>query len=227
MIKILEKDSEKAVVASDMEIQLANAIRRSVNEIPILAIDEVDIHKNDSALYDQILAHRIGLVPLKNQKSAGSLTLKTKGGEVLSGLLGKGVAYQDIPLVLLGKDQEIELVARTKQGIGKDHSKFSPGLFYYRYLPKIEISPEGEKHSELAELYPRVFEFNGKLKVLDEKACSLDNEDLSGFEGVNIKETGEIAIFIESWGQLEAGEIFAESVKVLKDNLNELSKSLK
>ena len=29
--------------------ELLNAIRRSVNEIPILAIDEVDIHKNDSA----------------------------------------------------------------------------------------------------------------------------------------------------------------------------------
>ncbi len=51
-----------------MAIELANALRRSVDEIPVLAINEVDIYKNDSALYDEIIAHRLGLIVLKNQK---------------------------------------------------------------------------------------------------------------------------------------------------------------
>ena len=231
MIKAIKKTPEKAIFTSDVEISLANAIRRSVNEVEVLAIDEVDIYKNDSALYDPIIAHRIGLVPLKK----GSITtkklelkLKVKGGEVLSGEFGKEVAFPETPIVLLEKDQELELVARGRMGCGKEHSKFNPGLLYYRYLPKIEISPEGEKQSELAELYPKVFEFvNGKIRVKNSWACDMDEEDVKSFKGISIKSTGELVIFIESWGQIDAGEIFTESIKVLKDNLTELSKALK
>ena len=68
MINKIEKSKESIALESDMDISLANALRRSVNEIPILAIDEVDIYRNDSALYDEIIAHRFGLVPLKNEK---------------------------------------------------------------------------------------------------------------------------------------------------------------
>ena len=231
MIKTIEKTPEKAVFTVEMDVSLANAIRRSVNEIPILAIDEVDIYKNDSALYDPIIAHRIGLVPIKNSKvKAGQkveLKLKAKGGTVLSGEMGKDVVYDEMPIVLLEKDQELEAVAKGKTGTGNEHSKFSPGLFYYRYLPKIDISGEGEKHSELAEMYPKVFEFDDKLKVKNDWECDLDDDDLKDFKGVNIKQTKELVILIESWGQIPAGDIFTESIKALKDNLNELSKSLK
>jgi len=231
MIKTVKKTSEKLTIKTDMEISLANAIRRSLNEVNVLAVDEVDIYKNDSALYDPILAHRIGLIPLKTSKTGIKklqLKLKVKGGEVLAGELGKDVAFPEMQLVLLEKDQELELVARAKLGCGKEHSKFSPGLLYYRYLPKIELSAEGEKQSELAELYPQVFEFvDGKIKIKNDWACDLDEEDAKNFKGITIKSTEELVIFIESWGQIDAGEIFIESIKALKDNLMELSKALK
>ena len=67
-MEMKENTSKKITFISDLNISLANAIRRSVNEIPILAIDEVDIYKNDSALYDEIVAQRLGLTVLKNQK---------------------------------------------------------------------------------------------------------------------------------------------------------------
>src|SRR3989344_1051465 len=102
MIKIVKKTPERIVLVSDLDISLANAIRRSVNEIPIMAIDEVDIYKNDSALNDNILAHRIGLVPLKNQKSKKDVQLKiqVQGKEVLSGELGELVVHKEMPIVL-------------------------------------------------------------------------------------------------------------------------------
>tara|TARA_Y100000310_G_C20527736_1_gene736908 strand:- start:355 stop:1059 length:705 start_codon:yes stop_codon:yes gene_type:complete len=234
-MKLLDKKENKIVFETDIDISLANAIRRSVSEIPILAIDEVDIYKNDSALYDEILAHRIGLIPLKNQKlkegKSVQFKLKVKGDKegsiILSGELGKDMVFPDMPIVLLNDGQELELVARATQGIGKEHAKYTPGLVFYRQMPKIIISAEGEKHKELAELYPDVFEFNGKLKVKNLWGSNLDAKDIKNFKGVEVKLTDNLVFVIESWGQINTGEIFIESCKALKTNLDGLSKALK
>src|SRR3989338_6175007 len=43
----------------------ANTLRRMIaEEVPVMAIDEVEFHKNDSLLYDEVLAHRLSLVPI-------------------------------------------------------------------------------------------------------------------------------------------------------------------
>ena len=68
-MEIIEQTPLKLVMRMPANDSLANAIRRSINEIPILAVDEVEIYKNDSALYDEFLAHRVGLVPLKTEAS--------------------------------------------------------------------------------------------------------------------------------------------------------------
>ena len=72
------KTPGKISFISDMNISLANAIRRNVGEIPILAIVEADIYKNDSALYDEVIAHRLGLISLKNQKMKADQTIEMK-----------------------------------------------------------------------------------------------------------------------------------------------------
>jgi DNA-directed RNA polymerase subunit D len=231
MIKILSKTPEKIEFISDMGISLANALRRSLYEVPVLAIDEVDIYRNDSALYDEVVAHRLGLVPLKNQKlKAGEvieLKLNVEGREVLSQDLGKEIVYPDMPIVLLNGEQGLEVVAKARMGVGKEHAKFIPGLVYYRYLTKISISKDGEKHKQLAELYPAIFEFDGKLKVKNENQCDLDQEDVENFKGVSIEQTEQLVFTIESWGQMKAEEIFNEIVKVLQSNLKDFSKELK
>ena len=234
-MKLLDKKENKIVFETDIDISLANAIRRSVSEIPILAMDEVDIYKNDSALYDEILAHRIGLIPLKNQKlkegKSVQFKLKVKGDKegsiILSSELGKDVVFPDMPIVLLNDGQELELVARATQGIGKEHAKYTPGLVFYKQMPRITISAEGEKHKELAELYPDVFEFNGKLKVKNLWDSNLDAKDIKNFKGIEIKLTDNLVFVIESWGQINKEEIFIESCKALKTNLDSLSKALK
>jgi DNA-directed RNA polymerase subunit D len=231
MIEIIEKTPENVVFKTDMDIGLANAIRRNVNEIPILAIDEVDIYKNDSGLYDQTVAHRLGLMPLKNQKLKKDqkiqLKIKKTGEEVLGKDLGKEVVYQDTPIVLLEKDHEFEAVAKAKVGKGSDHAKFVPGLIYYRELMKIEIAKEGEKYEELAKIYPEIFEFSGKLKVKNDWMCDLDQEDIKDYNGIKITPTKNLVFFIESWGQIDAKEILIESIKEVENNLNELCSILK
>jgi len=235
-MELIKKTPEEVSFVSDINLSLANAIRRSVGEIPILAIIEADIYKNDSALYDEIITHRLGLLSLKNQKMKSDqcveMKMKVKGGndgiEILAGELGDDVVYPETPIVLLGDNQKIELVARAKSGKGNIHAKFMPGLAFYKHLPKIKISSEGEKLSKLADIYPKVFEmFGEKLKVKNPMACNLDEEDMKDYPGVSIEFDNNLLFTIESWGQIEAKEIFTEACKALKGNLSEVSKVIK
>ncbi len=67
-IQILNnKDNKLSFVINDINPALANTLRRLIIiEVPVLAVDEVEFEKNNSGLYDEIIAHRLGLVPLKN-----------------------------------------------------------------------------------------------------------------------------------------------------------------
>jgi DNA-directed RNA polymerase subunit D len=235
-MEMIAKDDEKITFVADVDVSLANAIRRSVGEIPILAIDECDIYKNDSALYDEVVAHRLGLVSLKNQKMKKDQSVEMKmkakgkgdGAEVMAGLLGDSVVYSETPVVFLGDKQELELVARARAGKGNDHAKFMPGVIFYKHLPNIKISAEGEKHSELAELYPEVFEmFGEKLKVKNAAACDLDADDFKDFGGVDVSLGDELVFSVETWGQIGVKDVFAEACKALKGNLSEVLKVVK
>ncbi len=234
-MEIIEKTDEKVSFTLPMSISLANAIRRSVIEIPVLAIDECDVYKNDSALYDEIIAHRLGLIPLKNQKLKKDekieLKLKVKGTEggvfITSKELGELSVYNDIPIVYLDKGQTLEIVSRARVGTGLEHAKFIPGLFSYKKLAKIKIGKNAEHAIELAEKFPEIFEFKDKLKVKDATKCELDEEDFKEYPGIEIKYDDEIVFDIETWGQMKAQNIFIESCNILKLNLNEILKKIK
>ena len=66
-IDIIELSDRKArFVLSGVSTAFANAIRRSIlSEVPVLAIDDVNIYDNTSVLFDEQLALRLGLIPLK------------------------------------------------------------------------------------------------------------------------------------------------------------------
>ena len=66
-LDVIEQTNYKLVfIVEGVSIEMINAIRRiMMTEIPTMAIDEVIILKNDSPLYDEIIAHRLGLIPLK------------------------------------------------------------------------------------------------------------------------------------------------------------------
>ena len=235
----IEKKENKIVFKAEIEESLANAIRRYLNQIPVLAIDEVEIIKNGSALYDEVVAHRLGLIPLKRdkmitEKNKGKLKLATKKeGIVNSGEL-KGnvkVVYENVPITFLDKDQEIELVGITKAGKGIEHVKFSPGLMFYRNVTKTKI--DKNLLEEIKKICPDCnFEEKGdKVINTDDKAREI--ADL--IEGVanrankkaEVEVEKELVITLESFGQMDLKDVFTKSIDALKKDLAEVLKKVK
>ena len=150
-MELVEKKENQIIFKAKIDESLANVIRRYVDEILVLAIEEVEIIKNDSSLYDETVAHRLGLIPLKIDKTVTEkttakfkLSAKTEGFVYSGELSSKKVVYDKIPITLLNKGQELELSATAGPGRGSEHSKFSPGFMFYRD----SVDPEGEGDSE-------------------------------------------------------------------------------
>ncbi len=218
-IKNYDKKNQKLSLITDMDISLTNAIRRSVLEIPVMAIDEVEIIKNDSALYDEIIAHRLGLIPIKTDRASKEIKFKLKE-------VGPKTVYSTdirpdigthfkIPIMMLEKEQEVEIVCEARLGKGIDHIKYSPGLAYYKHnvdeeiLDFITIDEEGKVSYNEEEL----------------KNKGLSEVKLNKIKG--LKEIKELELTIESWGQLEVKDIFLKAIDSLEDNLKELEKAVK
>jgi len=229
----IKKTENKLVFEAEITQNLANAIRRYANKIPIIAIDEVEISKNDSPLYDETVAHRIGLIPIKQGKKDAKLTLNVKKeGFVYSGEMEGDleVVYKRIPITLLDKNQELEVVAFTKAGTGDEHAKFSPGIISYRdiveitmdkgcaekvkkVIPEVEIKSKGNSAFILD---------NAEKEVCDicEGICEKDNKE------IEVKPTKDLVISVESFGQIKPAEIFKKAIEYLTKDLDELAKKI-
>src|SRR5207237_60242 len=70
-IKLLTKEQDTVrFVLSDVSPAFANALRRIIlAEVPVMAIEDVMILENSSVMYDEILAHRLGLIPITTDQS--------------------------------------------------------------------------------------------------------------------------------------------------------------
>jgi len=231
-MEVIEKKPERLVLKLDIKESLANALRRSLAEVPTLAIDEVEIFRNDSALYDEVLAHRFGLVPLKTEKSMSAKTevalklSKTGPCTVYSGDL-KGnadVVFDKIPLTILGDGHKLELIATAKLGKGINHAKHSPGLCYYRHVLEITSTPEIDKivQSGHGLIKP---EKKGSKWICDLREAEVDAIRVLKSDAVS--ESNEILFIVESYGNMDAKDLFLKSIEALGDNLDEVVKELK
>lgn len=231
-MQTIENTKEKLVLRIDADENLANAIRKGVSEVPTLAIDEVEIFKNDSALYDEILAHRIGLVPLKTEKSMSAKTkvefkLTKKGpGTVYSGDLkgSSDVVIDNIPLTLLGEDQKLELVATARLGIAREHAKFLPGLCYYRHILEVKSTPQIDKIVEKSKGLIKSEKKSGKW------LCDLRDAEIKEIEAIDsgaITDSNEMLFVIESYGNMAAKDIFLGAIDSLEENLKDFERQIK
>jgi DNA-directed RNA polymerase subunit D len=160
-VKILKQNKEEiSFVVEEIDHNFANELRRiMVSEISTMAIEFVDFKKNDSALPDELIANRLGQIPLtfdqkaynmnatcENCKGKGcsrcqvELVLKKKDiGMVYSGDLkskAKDVqpVFDKIPIVeLFEPNDEIQFEAIAQLGNGRMHAKWQAAVVGYKY----------------------------------------------------------------------------------------------
>ncbi len=234
-MEIIQKNKDKVEFKADINHGLANAIRRSVLEIPILAIDDVEFHKNGSVLYDKFLGLRLGLLPLKTtdslkEDSGYKLKLKGKGpGTIYAKDIESrtDIVYPEMPIVKLVEGQEIELTANARLGKGVDHTKHSPGMLYYTETPEVKEINKGyveKSDAEVKEVDKKEFEDikeeKGKI-VYDYLGEIVKNGD----SYLYVEAGNEIIFTVESWGQISPEKMVEKAVDELKNNLEEVKKA--
>ena len=187
---------------SGVSAAFANGIRRAcMSEVPILAIDEVNLYDNTSVLFDEQIGLRIGEVPLvadeldlfsqpEDCQCGGTgcpgcrvdfMLSKEGPGMVYSEDIqftdpGVKPAFEKIPLVILGEGEKLVMEGYATKRVGKEHTKWQAGtLCGYKNLPSITVSEACDGCGKCVEACPRdilVIE-EGRAKATNILECSL------------------------------------------------------
>lgn len=256
LLKKDKKNNKMYFILKNSTVSFANSLRRTViEEVPTLAVEYVEFRKNSSGLYDEMIAHRFGLLPIKTDlksynlpeacpcKGAGcaqcqlKMTIKEKGPKTVYASDIKSQDPKSKPvfpktiIVKLLKGQELVAELTAILGSGKEHTKWSPCSIYYKYLPKIKISKKGESCLSCADICPKkVFTKKGKLAVneknlMDCHLCGACEEESKGNVVVE-KNVTDFVFYVESWGQLSCEEIMIKSAECLDIKLDEFIKKV-
>jgi DNA-directed RNA polymerase subunit D len=196
-------DQKTRFVLSGADPSFANAFRRAMYaEVPTLAIEHVRIYDNTSALFDEMLSHRLGLIPIVTEpgsfvpesecscNGAGcagcsvTFSMSVEGpkvvtsGDLLSSDPALRPALDSISIVKLEKGQKIVREARAVLNTSKEHSKWQPvTVCGYKNYPVITVEANCDGCGLCIDECPRSIleKKSGKVSVVDGKleSCSL------------------------------------------------------
>lgn len=239
-------DLNVTYLLEDTTPAFANALRRyAMDYVPTLAIEDVEFKSNDSILYDEVVAHRLGLLPLSTD--LGSYKLAEEGEEIsaMNSVMltvsksEPGYVYAkdmeskdpkvtpvfaDTQITYLVNDQAFEIVATAVMGIGKNHAKWSPANVFYTYKPTVKVNNKSAALKDVIDQFPPQVVKDGKI---DEKAITtpalLDACDGISDDVVSIDyDSTAFLITVESFGQLQPNEIVVEAINQFTKQLDEL-----
>lgn len=141
-MKLDKKHENRIEFVADVSTSFANMIRRySMSRVPVLAIDSVTFYDNTSPLWDEYIAHRLGLMPLTTPDKT------PEGAEIIFSLDAEGpktvyssemkssdkdiTLAKNMPIVTLGQGHHLRFEAKAVLGTGRAHAKYQAGIVSY------------------------------------------------------------------------------------------------
>lgn len=155
-VEVLEADDRSlSLRLHEVSPSIANSLRRvSIAGVPSLAIDYVFFYENSSVINDDVLSHRLGLIPLTGgiddyvpheecdcgteygcPKCSVTLTLEAESTEGIQIVSSGDIVSQDvsvkpssgeIPIVKLAPGDRLTVEMRALIGTGRQHAKWQP-----------------------------------------------------------------------------------------------------
>ncbi|MCD6171370.1 MAG: DNA-directed RNA polymerase subunit D [Thermoplasmata archaeon] len=248
--KFLElKDDYAKILFEDTTPYFVNAIRRTmIADVPKLAIEDVTIYDNTSALFDEIIAHRLGLIPLSTNldilRDCDDCKIHytlSKEGEctVYSGDLKAedpmwNVKDKNIPIVRLLKNQRLILEAVAILGTGKEHAKWQPVCgIGYKYYPEISIDVKKcDLCKECMDACPKnlLSIKRKKIAIKNIEECTLCKSCMEkcSKNAINVRgNPNKIIMQYDTDSSLTAKEVFKEALDILYEKYENLEEQLK
>jgi DNA-directed RNA polymerase subunit D len=255
---IRQTDAEMTFLLKGVRPSFANALRRiMISEVPTMAIEWVDFVKNDSALPDEVIANRLGQVPLTFDQKVYNLPdqcrckgkgcsrcqvkliLKKKApGMVYSGDLKSESpdvkpVFDKIPIVELFEEQELEFEAIAQLGFGKDHAKWQGAVVGYKGVPQIKI--DAKRCNGCGVCVKRCVKKiltlkNKKVRVTSTLDCNLCLQcvDFCPKKAIEVKASEEDWVFnVESVCGLKVKDVVVAAADILDQKLENFSKNLR
>ena len=242
--KISEKGSTEKFLVKGASIALMNSIRRSILEdVPCLAIEDVTIYENDSVMFDEFLAHRLGMLPVKTDfkgykkgdtvklvlEKEGPCTVYSK--DIKSTDPKIDISDKKIRIVKLGKGQSIKIEMDAAMHSGKEHAKWQPAVVAYQEVASLECTKDCNECEECIKTCPQnILEIKAKkITMTDPYACILCKacEEACKTDALKITVEPDTYVFtIETQGMLESKECFLGATGSLKNKAKEFEKLL-
>ncbi len=221
---------------------LLNTFRRIAGyNVPIYAIDEIDVVENDSVTFDEMLANRIGLVPITTPKEntgkkvtfslekEGPCTVYSK--DLISNDKDVKVKYDTIPLTKLSENKRLKFEGFAVLGEGKNHTKFMPAIVAYQQITNLKVLRGCDSCEACLNACPK-----NNIKIVSKKPVLIDANkcascracvDACPKDCLSLEDTNDYYLTIETIGHCSTEDLITISQRYVKEYFSLLKKKLK
>ncbi len=168
-------DDRVEFTVKGVDFTTANAIRRAImTYVPSMAMEKVTVYENTSPIYDEMIAQRLGLIPLSTDLKtytvqseckcggkgcarcqASFILEKTGPATVYSGDLKSQDSkvkpvFDKIPITKLGVNQSVKMEMVARLGYMNEHAKFQSAIASYKQVSDDEFEFFAETYNNIS-----------------------------------------------------------------------------
>ncbi|MCX8190348.1 MAG: DNA-directed RNA polymerase subunit D [Candidatus Diapherotrites archaeon] len=224
--------------------KVMNAIRRcAMSDVPVLAVENIAIHKNSSVLFDEYIGMRLALLPIKTDPKIYKkgdkvkLVLKERGPKVVTSADIKcsdpnvEITAKDVPIVKLKDGQQIFFEMEAVVDTGREHAKWQPALIAYYELPKLDGEVDEKTAKNVLNSCPKkILEYRaGKVLIERPESCDLCfccEEASNGKLKLNLTNNSFI-LKVETYGSLKPALVLEKAIEAIRERCEKFEDELK